>query len=255
MRIFDTHAHYCDEAFDADRAEVLAAMQANGIERIAEVGTSVEISKQAVDLAAEYDFIYATVGIHPETVNSEQLTVNSLDELRELAKAPKVVAIGEIGLDYHYEGYDKASQSQWFTAQLELARELKLPVCVHSRDAAEDTFRLLEPFGDLKIMLHCFSGSVETAKIAALRGYYISIGGVLTFKNAKTLPEVAAVYPRERVLLETDCPYLSPTPLRGSRNSSLNLPLIAEKLAEIWNVSPGEAAETTYANGNRFYNL
>jgi TatD DNase family protein len=254
MRIFDTHAHYNDEAFDADRAALLDEMLENGIERIVEVGTSVEISKQAIELAAKYSFIYATIGIHPEVVNSCQIS-NIRDELRALARSPKVVAIGEIGLDYHYDGYEKALQAEFFTAQLELARELALPVCVHSRDAAEDTFRILEPFGDCRIMLHCFSGSVETAKIAASRGYYISVGGVLTFKNAKTLPQVVSAYPRELLMLETDCPYLAPVPLRGKRNSSLNLPLVADKLAEIWGVAPEEATEVTYANGCKFYNL
>ncbi|MDR0937633.1 MAG: TatD family hydrolase [Oscillospiraceae bacterium] len=254
MKIFDTHAHYNDEAFDNDRDALLSSMPENGIERIVEVGTSIEISKQAIELAEKYEFIYATVGIHPDVVNSYQIS-NIRDELRVLARAPKVVAIGEIGLDYHYEGYDKTAQAEFFTAQLTLARELSLPVCVHSRDAAEDTFRLLEPFGDCRIMLHCFSGSVETAKIAAARGYYISVGGVLTFKNAKTLPQVVAAYPRELLLLETDCPYLSPTPLRGTRNSSLNLPLVVEKLAEIWGVEAAVAAEATYANACGFYGL
>lgn len=251
--IYDTHAHYDDEAFDKDRDELLNSMKANGIGEIVNVGADMEGARASVRLAKEYDFIYAAVGIHPSNVYD--MTEEDLDEIVSLSYKDKVVAIGEIGLDYHYPDTNKELQKKWFVKQLDVAVSRKLPVIIHSRDAAEDTMSILKQY-EGKIcggVIHCYSYSEEMAKEFVAMGYYIGIGGVVTFKNSKKLKAVAQIIPMDRIVIETDCPYLSPEPNRGKRNSSLNLPYVVKELAEIKGVSEKEIISQTRHNAKELY--
>lgn len=253
--IFDSHAHYDDEAFDEDREQLLNSMQENGIGKIINVGASMKTSKASIDLSEKYDFIYSSVGVHPS--ETEELNMDNLCLLREYSKKPKVVAIGEIGLDYYYPTPDKEIQMEWFYKQLDLAVETKLPVIIHSRDAAADTMNVLKEYqGKLTGgIIHCYSYSVEMAREFVKMGYYIGIGGVLTFKNAKKLKETAIEIPIEKIVVETDCPYLSPVPNRGKRNSSINLPYIIEELAKLKGISEEKVKEITYKNTMDLYRI
>ncbi|MCR5404852.1 MAG: TatD family hydrolase [Butyrivibrio sp.] len=253
--IFDTHAHYDDEQFDTDRNELLLSMKDNGIGNIVNVGANMASSARSIGLSRQYDFIYAAVGVHPS--DSLELTDDRLSELREMSSDPKCVAIGEIGLDYYWPEPDREIQKVWFRKQLRLAREVKLPVIIHSRDAALDTVTILKEEGaeDIGGVVHCFSYSKEVALECVGMGFYIGIGGVLTFKNARRLVEAAEVLPLEKIILETDCPYLSPVPFRGKRNSSLNLVYVVEKLAEIKGVSAEEIIDVTEKNARLMYRL
>ena len=253
--IIDTHAHYDDEAFDPDREVLLASMQEHGIEKLVNVCASIDGLQDTVKLIEKYPFIYGAVGVHPD--DAEQMTEETLAEIRCISHMDKMIAIGEIGLDYYWEEPDHETQKKWFYRQLNLARELKLPVIIHSRDAAKDTLDIMkeEHSGEIGGVIHCFSYGKEMAAEYLKMGFYLGIGGVLTFKNAKKLLEVAEMAPLDRLVLETDCPYLAPVPNRGKRNSSLNLPYVAEKLAEIKKCTPEEIVRATEENARKLYRL
>ena len=252
--LFDTHAHLDDRAFDADREALLAGLQDRGIGLVMNPGCSLSSSRQAVALAQRYSFVYAAVGSHPDAADEVNDAV--LEEYRKLCKlSPKVRAIGEIGLDYHYEDIPRELQKKAFRAQLELARELKLPAIVHERDAHADGMALVEEFSDVTGVFHCFSGSAEMARWLVDRGWYIGFTGVLTFKNARKALEAAAAIPLERIVLETDCPYMAPEPFRGRRNDPGYLFRMAEKLAEVRGLPVEEIHMITVENGKRLYRI
>ncbi len=253
--IFDTHAHYDDEQFDIDREELLSSMKEAGIGNIVDVGASLESTKRALELAHKYDFIYAAVGVHPSEV--EELGDDGIDILRERCRDDKCVAIGEIGLDYHWPEPSPELQKEWFRKQLGLAREEKLPVIIHSRDAASDTVEIMraEHAEEIGGVVHCFSYSREVARQCLDMGFYIGVGGVLTFKNARKLVEVVEDTPMDRILLETDCPYLAPEPYRGKRNNSLYLPNVVQKMAELKGITPEEVVRITEENARKMYRL
>lgn len=251
--IFESHAHFDDEAFDEDRESLLKSLEANGIEYVVNVGASMESTERTYALAKEYPFIYAAVGVHPS--DTLPLTEKDMDRLKELAADDKTVAIGEIGLDYYWDEPDREIQKKWFRRQIELAAEVNLPIIIHSREAAKDTLDILHELdrGSYRGVMHCFSYSPEIAKEVVKMGFYIGVGGVCTYKNAKKLVEVVEEIPLEHILLETDCPYLTPVPYRGKRNSSLYLPYIVEKIAEIKGVTVEEVERVTYENGMRLF--
>ena len=252
--IIDTHAHYDDEAFDADREVLLASMQEHGIEKLVNVCASIDGLQDTVKLIEKYPFIYGAVGVHPD--DAEQMTEETLAEIRRISHMDKMIAIGEIGLDYywHKEKKEHEIQQKMFRAQMEIAREEKLPFMIHSRDAAEDTLNIVREYmqgGMYGGIIHCFSYSKEIAAEYLKMGLYLGIGGVLTFKNAKKLKEVAAIAPLSQIVLETDCPYMAPEPNRGRRNSSLNLPYVAEALAQIKGITAEEVIAVTEENAKR----
>lgn len=251
--IFDTHAHYGDERFDEDRDNLLKSMKENGIGNIVEVGAGIKSTKDAVYLSDKYDFIYAAVGIHPE--ETANINDSHIEWIRELSSKEKVVAIGEIGLDYYYDEPERTIQKKWFERQLELAKEVNLPVIIHSRDAAQDTLKIMKEHKAEEIggVIHCFSYSWEMAEIYIDMGFYIGIGGVVTFKNSKKLVEVAKKVPVERIVLETDSPYLAPVPNRGKRNCSIYLKYVVERLAEIKGISEQEIVDITEKNAKKLY--
>jgi len=252
--LFDTHAHMDDAAFAEDRAELLRSLPEQGIALLMNPGCSLESSRNASKLSQEYDYIYAAVGSHPDVADEVDEAV--LEEYRVLCKLnPKIRAIGEIGLDYHYEDIPREIQKQAFRAQMALARELGLPVIVHERDAHEDGMKIVEEFPDVTGVFHCYSGSLEMAKQLIKRGWYIGFTGVLTFKNARKAIEVAANIPLDRLVLETDCPYMAPEPFRGRRNDPGKLYRMAEKLAQIRGLSVEEIHAITVENGKRLYNI
>ncbi len=255
--IFETHAHYEDERFDEDRDELLSSMHEHGIGTIVNVGASLDSVKKSISLASQYDFIYAAVGVHPSDISCMDEAAYSW--LQEQVKHPKVVAVGEIGLDYYWDKEESIQKQQrsWFRKQLELAEETGLPVIIHSRDAAEDTLAMMKEAYAKHItgVIHCFSYSAQLAEEYVRMGFYIGVGGVVTFKNAKKLKEVVARIPLERILLETDCPYMAPEPYRGKRNSSLYLPYVVQKIAEIKGVSEQEVADITQQNAKSMYRL
>jgi TatD DNase family protein len=253
--IFETHAHYDDEAFNEDRDALLLSMVENGIGRIVNVGSSLVTTKQSIALSRKYPFIYAAAGVHPS--ETAELNEENFAELEALCADDKVVAVGEIGLDYYWDEPDHDTQKKWFLRQLELARIVKKPVIIHSREAAKDTYDMMVSAGASKIggIVHCYSYSAEMALDYVKMGYYIGIGGVVTFKNGKKMKEVVEALPIDRIVLETDSPYLSPEPNRGKRNSSLNLPYIAAKIAEIKNLTYDEVVEATRINAYKAYRL
>ena len=252
--LFDTHAHLDDRAFDEDREELLASLPGQGLELVMNPGCSLESSRNTVKLAAAYDYIYAAVGSHPDV--ADEVNEEVLEEYRTLCKLnPKVKAIGEIGLDYYYEDIPREVQLKAFRLQMELARELDLPVIIHERDAHEDGMKVVREFSDVKGVFHCYSGSAEMARQLVNEGWYIGFTGVLTFKNARKAVEVAAAIPLERIVLETDCPYMAPVPFRGKRNDPGKLCHMAEKLAEIRGVSVEEIHRITTENGRRLYRI
>lgn len=254
MLLFDTHAHYDADWFDADRHEILAGLPARNVGLVVNPGCDIPTSRKAVELAERYPFLYAAVGYHPESCAPYQQS--DLDILRDLAKHPKVVAIGEIGLDYYWEeNPPKELQQQVFRAQLALARELKLPVIVHDREAHADSLAMIREFPDVKGVFHCYSGSAEMAKELVKMGWMLSFTGVLTYKNARKAVEAAAAVPMEHLMIETDSPYMAPVPHRGKRNDSGYVVHICEKLAEIKGISAEECAAITMANGKRFFGI
>lgn len=242
---FDAHAHLDDEAFDQDRDQVLQNIKKTQI-HVINAGSNIPSSRMAVDLAQNHDFIYACVGIHPH--DAKDAPENYLHELEEMAQDPKVVAIGEIGLDYYYEFSDKPAQKKVFLEQLELAKSLDLPVVVHDREAHQDTLDIIKKSGIKKGLMHCYSGSLELAQEFMKLGFYFSFGGVITFKNAKRPKQTASKIPLDKILLETDCPYLSPEPYRGKRNDPTRIPIIAQTLADLRGIPLEEVQQITTQN-------
>lgn len=250
--IFDTHAHYDDEQFDSDRSELLASLTGKGISGVISCGVNAESSKANIDLSEKYPFIYAAVGYHG--LNTEDLTGDYLDILKDLIKNEKTVAIGEIGLDYHYEKETRDIQLKIFREQIELANEYDLPVIVHDREAHEDTLNILKELKPRGV-IHCFTGSVEMAKEIVKLGMYIGLGGAVTFKNAVKPVEVAKFVPADRLLVETDCPYMTPVPFRGKRNDSSLIPYTAEKIAEVRGVTAQEILDLTAENARALFRI
>ena len=253
--LFDTHAHYYDRRFDGDRDEILSVMKENGVGYILNAGCDIETTKECIALAEKYDFLYASSGFHPGNIRGE-VTDRDLAEIECLASHPSVKAIGEIGLDYHYEGFDKFQQRDIFAKQIAMAENLNMPIVIHSRDACSDTLDVLK--GEYKGtggVWHCFGESVETAKIALRLGLSFSIGGTVTFSNNRRAVEAVSYIPLENILLETDAPYLAPTPHRGKRNSSLYIHLVAEKIAEIKGVSSEEVENITTQNAKKLFGI
>lgn len=253
--IFDTHTHYDDSAFDTDREEVLTSLAEQGVGTVVNVGASLDGVKRTVELAQKYPFVYGAVGVHPDEVGA--LNEESFQWLREQCGKEKIVAVGEIGLDYYWDKEDRDIQKEWFIRQLHLAKELHMPVIIHSRDAAADTMEILkrEYAPDVPVVVHCYSYSVEMAREYLKMGYYLGIGGVLTFKNARKLKEVVQEAPMEQLLLETDCPYLAPVPFRGKRNDSANLTYVAEELGRLKGMTAQEVIRITEENARRFYRI
>jgi TatD DNase family protein len=252
--LFDTHAHLDADDFDSDRHELIAALPGRGVSLVMNPGCSLESSINAITLAQRYDFVYAAVGSHPDV--ADEVDDSLIGTYRELCKKfSKVKAIGEIGLDYHYEDIPRDIQKRAFRMQMELARELDLPVIVHEREAHEDGLRIVDEFPEVKGVFHCYSGSLEMAKELIKRGWYIGFTGVLTFKNARKSLEVAAEIPLERIVIETDCPYMSPVPYRGKRNDPGKVCFMAAKLAELRGISAEDAARITAENGKRLYRI
>lgn len=252
--MFDTHAHYDDTAFDPDRAAVLTALAGAGVRLVVNPGCDAESSRRAIALAEEYPFVYAAVGIHPEDCGG--CTEEDFSVIRTLAGHPKAVAIGEIGLDYYWkENPSREFQREVFRRQLSMAVELDLPVIVHDRDAHGDSLSLIEEFPRVRGVFHCYSGSAEMARELLRRGWYLGFDGPITYKNARKAQEVAEVTPLDRILLETDSPYLSPVPNRGKRNDSRNLPYIAAVLAQWKGILPEDLARTAMENGKKLFGI
>ena len=252
--LFDTHAHMDDHAFDTDREELLQSYPAQGIRLLMNPGCSLQSSRNAVALAEKYDYVYAAVGSHPDV--ADEVSEEVIEEYKKLCKLhPKVRAIGEIGLDYHYEDIPREIQLKAFRLQMELAGELDLPVIVHEREAHEDGMSIVREFPEVKGVFHCYSGSAEMARQLVNLGWYIGFTGVLTFKNARKAIEVASSIPLDRIVIETDCPYMSPDPFRGKRNDPGKIYRMAEKLAEIRGLSVEEIQAITLENGKRLYRI
>lgn len=253
--IFDTHAHYDDDAFDEDRDVLLSGMREQNVEYIVNVGASMASSERSIKLAEKYPFVYAAVGVHPDEVG--ELDEEKFEKLRGWTTHDKVKAVGEIGLDYYWDKEKHDLQKHWFMRQMELASEVKLPMIVHSREAAKDTLDMVIAAKPLNLsgIIHCYSYSVEIAREYLNMGYYLGIGGVLTFKNAKKLKEVAEYTPLSQIVLETDCPYLAPVPFRAKRNDSSKLSYVAEELAAIKQIPVEEVIRITNENGRRLYNI
>lgn len=251
--IFETHAHYDSEQFEPDRDFLIRTMHEHGIERIINVCAEVENWHQTEALMEQYPFIYGAVGVHPDDVGA--LNEDWIQKMKDLCRHEKTVAVGEIGLDYYWDKEQHESQIYWFERQLDVAREEKLPVIIHSREAAKDTLDTMKRMnaGETGGVVHCFSYGKEMAREYLNMGLAIGIGGVVTFKNARKLKEVAEYVPLESILLETDSPYLAPVPYRGKRNSALYIPYIAEEIARIKNISVDEVLEVTRENAYRVF--
>ena len=253
--IFETHAHYDDKAFDKDRDSLIRLLKKEKIDPVINVSSSLESVTRSISLAHEYDNIYAAVGIHPS--DCADLTEDDIEWIKEQTGDERVVAIGEIGLDYHYDEPDRETQKKWFIRQMDLAKELSMPVIIHSRDAAEDTFNILKrsDYEPVRGILHCFSYSVEMAREYVKLGYYIGVGGVVTFKNGRKLHETVRDIPIENIVVETDSPYLAPVPYRGHRNSSVYLTYIIEEIARIKSMSYDDVEKITYENAANLYGV
>ncbi|MEI3306851.1 MAG: TatD family hydrolase [Dysosmobacter sp.] len=254
MPIFDTHAHYDADQFASDREAVLTALPAAGVGLVVDPGCDVASSREAAALAERFGHVYAAAGIHPE--DCAGCTDADFDAIRELCRREKVVAVGEIGLDYYWkENPPRDFQEQVFRRQIELALELDLPVIIHDREAHGDSLRIVLDYPGLRGVFHCFSGSPEMAQELLKRGWYLGFDGPITYKNAKRAPEVAAITPMDRIVIETDAPYMAPVPFRGKRNDSRYLPYVVEKLAEWKGVTPEEMTDITWQNGKRLFGL
>ena len=253
--IFETHAHYDDAKFDTDREMLLAELPQRGISPVINAGSSIATTKTTLSLAQEYPFLYAAVGVHPSDV--DDLNDDTYAWLRQQTTLQKTVAVGEIGLDYYWPEPDHETQKKWFLRQLDLAREIRKPVIIHSRDAAKDTVDLMTEAraGEIGGVIHCYSYTKETAKIFLDMGFYFGIGGVLTFKNAKKLKEAVEYIPMDRIVLETDCPYLAPEPNRGKRNSSLNIPYVIAAMAQIKGITEEEVRKAAWDNSLKLYHM
>ena len=250
--LFDTHAHLDDRAFNEDRAQLLESLKDQGL--IMNPGCSLESSKNAVALANKYDFVYAAVGSHPDA--ADEVNEEVIEQYRTLCKEhSKVKAIGEIGIDYHYEDIPRDLQLQAFRMHMELAKELNLPAIVHEREAHEDGLAVIREFPEVTGVFHCYSGSLEMAKVLVDKGWYIGFTGVLTFKNARKALEVAAGIPHDRIVIETDCPYMAPEPFRGKRNHPGYIYRMAEKLAELWEMPVEQVQDITTENGKKLYRI
>ncbi len=251
--MIDSHAHYDDDAFDQDREELLSAVFESGIRKVINVGASMKSCKTTLALMEKYEHIYAALGVHPS--DTADLTEEDMKWLSEKSRLDKVVAIGEIGLDYYWDTPDRETQKKWFRRQLALAKEVNLPVVIHSRDAAADTISIMKECRAQEIpgVIHCYSYTKESAREFLDMGYSFGIGGVLTFKNAKKLKEAVAYIPMDKILLETDCPYLAPEPNRGKRNSSLNIPYVVQVMAQIKGISEEEVIRITSENTERLF--
>ena len=253
--IFESHAHYEDHKFDEDREELLGQLPKQGIEYVVNVGSSLATTKATLELIKKYDYMYGAVGVHPE--ECAELTEESFDWLKSVTGEEKVVALGEIGLDYYWDDPERSIQKKWFERQIALAIEVGLPMIIHSRDAAKDTLDIIKACNGEKAggVIHCFSYGTDMAKAYLDMGFYIGIGGVVTFKNAKKLKEVAEYVPLERILLETDCPYMAPEPFRGKRCNSSMIEYTAAKAAEIMGVTADEMQDITLKNAKRFFGI
>jgi len=253
--IFDTHAHYDDEAFDEDRDRILGSLPLNGIAKIVDVGASLASCKKARSLAEQYSHVYCAIGVHPS--ETAELNEDNFSWIKKQCLYEKCVAVGEIGLDYHWDEPTSEIQKEWFVRQINLAREIKKPVIIHSRDAAKDTTDIMtaERAGEIGGVVHCYSYTKETAKIFLNMDFYFGIGGVITFKNAKKLKEAVEYIPMERIVLETDCPYLAPEPNRGHRNFSEYIPYVVTAMAEIKGISEEEVRRITWENACKLYRL
>lgn len=252
IRIFDSHSHYDDDAFDSDRLSLLESLSSNGVVGVINAGCSVKSSEDAAALAQKFPFIYSAAGIHPQEAQS--VDISDINRIREIAKQNKVIAIGEIGLDYHYEGYNKDKQINLFELQLQLAKELKLPVIIHDRDAHADTMELLKKYKPNGV-IHCYSGSVEMANELIKLGFYLGFTGVVTFKNAKRVADVIRAIPINRILAETDCPYMAPEPFRGKRCDSSMVKYIIERIAQIRDIDPEQMAEQIIKNTKECFGI
>ena len=252
--IFDSHAHYDSEQFNEDREALLNSMEANGVGTIVNSGASWDSVTEVVELAHKYPFMYAAVGVHPDEVG--ELSDERFEYMKAQCQKEKVVAVGEIGLDYYWDNESHDVQKKWFIKQLELARELDLPVIIHSRDAAADTLEIMKEYGQgLRGVIHCFSYSIELAREYVKMGYHIGIGGVVTFKNGRKLKEIAAEIPLDRILLETDCPYLAPVPFRGKRNDSSYISYVAKEIADLKGITYEEVVAQTEKNGKELFQI
>lgn len=252
--IFESHAHYDSQQFDEDRDELLRSMPENGVGTIINSGANWDSVTGVVELAQRYPYVYAAVGMHPDEVGD--LNEDRFAYLKSQCQKEKVVAVGEIGLDYYWDNESHDVQKKWFIKQLDLARELNLPVIIHSRDAAADTLEIMKEHGKgLRGVIHCFSYSVELAREYVKMGFHIGIGGVVTFKNGKKLKEIAQEIPLDRILLETDCPYLAPVPFRGKRNSSIYISYIAEEIANLKGITYEEVVAQTEENGKKLFHI
>lgn len=250
---FDTHAHYDDKAFDEDREELLQSLASADVEFIIDPGCDVDSSRKALELAEKFPFVYAAVGLHPEEL--DKYSPESFEEICSMARHPRCVAIGEIGLDYYWDASHKEEQKELFRRQIELALELGKPVIVHDREAHGDCLEIVRAYPGLRGVFHCYSGSAEMAKELLKLGWYLGFDGPITYKNARKALEVLELCPVDRMLIETDSPYLSPVPMRGKRNDSSNLRYVVEKIAQVKGLSPGEAAAITLANGCRLFGI
>lgn len=253
--IFESHAHYDDEVFDEDRESLLASLQEKGIGTVINVGASLAGCRATVELTRRYPFVYGAIGIHPSEVG--ELNEENFPALEEWCSLDKIVAVGETGLDYHWTEPEPAIQKDWFERQLTLARQVKLPVIIHSREAAKDTLEIMQAHhaGEIGGVVHCFSYAKEMAREYLHMDFYFGIGGVITFKNSKKLKEAVAYIPMDKILLETDSPYLAPEPNRGKRNSSLNLPYVAQAIADIKGISYEEVVQITEDNARKLFGL
>lgn len=253
--LFDTHAHYDSGAFDEDREELLRELPGRGIARVVNIGASLASCQKTLALVEQYPFIYGAIGVHPS--ESGELTEETFAWLEDQCRHEKCVAVGEIGLDYYWDKPDRETQKKWFVRQLQLARRVKLPVVIHSRDAAKDTSDIMaaEKAGEIGGVVHCYSYTKESARVYLDMGFYFGIGGVITFKNARKLKEAVEYLPMDRIVLETDCPYLAPEPYRGKRNSSLNLPYVAAAIAQLKGVDEEVVRQATWENGLKLYRM
>ncbi|WP_017413665.1 TatD family hydrolase [Clostridium tunisiense] len=252
--IFDSHSHYDDSQFNEDRDLVLKEIKEKGVIGVLNCGSDLRGLNMSIELAEKYDFVYAAVGIHPEY--AQVVDENLIEQIRNYAKNPKVRAIGEIGLDYYWEeNPPREVQKKAFRMQMEAARELNLPVVIHDREAHQDTLEIMKEFSQVKGVVHCFSGSVEFAKECLKLGYYIGITGVVTFKNAKVIKEVVKAVPIDKLLVETDCPYMAPTPYRGKRNQSNYIEYIIDEIAELKGITKEDVEKNTIKNTKTLLNL
>ena len=251
--IFDSHSHYDDERFSEDREELLLSLKEKNVDKVIDVCADINDMDKIIALTERYPFVYGALGVHPDNV--DVLTAEKLDLLKKKALSEKIVAIGEIGLDYYGESTEKSLQKKWFEEQLDIANELNMPVIIHSRDAAEDTMGIINNRSSLNAVMHCYSYSKELAAKLVDRGLYIGIGGVVTFKNGKKLKEVAEYIPLESILLETDCPYLAPEPFRGTRNDSSLIKYVVDEIAALKGIDSKEVEAVCYSNACRFFGI